>query len=583
MLQKFRNSRLASNKYWLIASTILLGVVLAFLVVDIYNKTLDAEKANHQKRQLEMVKTTVQGIDYVIKNLVNDLKFLRSYPDVKKMQPSTLSFLSFYLRRQVPVIVQTIYFTNPKGMLKNAVGDEFPHWAEQDIVGAIQHANPKDEFIISAVNGEADTNKRKNLFFQMLVPIHTDNKTAPQSIIGYLGYQINFSSLIDQFIKPLKLTKDDFAWVIDGDGRLIYHPMHKEMIFHSTKNTRDECFECHSSFESHRRIIASTKPEYGEFEVIKNAPANLLIYYPFLVQSVKWIIVISTPVPKVTEGLREKFKVFFVLGFIILGVLTAFGVLLYRVNARVIRAEEAKRSLEQIQEYREQLNQSTRLASIGELVDTVAHEINTPAGIISAHIDALLLGWDKRGDITKTLELIKKQTKRISEYTNGLLNYSRRMAFKPEPVDLRDLLDECIFLLSHRHKLKPIYIKKEYEQDLPKIFGDIHQLEQVCLNLLNNSIDAIESNGTITIRAEKNASESGEYAHISIEDTGNGIDDENIDKIFTPFFSTKPGHQGTGLGLSIVKAIINRHHGSITIRSQKGKGTVVLLVIPVQH
>ncbi len=582
MLKKIRNANLSFNKYWLISGTILFGVVLAFLVVDIYNKTLEDEKVNHQKRQLEMVKTTAKGIDYLVKNLVNDMTFLSSNPDIKKLQPMTLSFLKFYLKHQEPVIVHTVFITDTKGTLQYSVGNDFPHWAEIDAKTAIQSGSGSREFIITPVNGDTDTTKRKNLTFQLLLPIFSESKTSNPVIVGYLGYVINFSSLIDQFIKPLKLTKNDFVWVIDGDGRLIYHPVHPEMIFHSTKHTSPQCFECHTSFETHNNIMASGKPTSGEYEVLINAPAKIMIYYPLSIQSVKWVIVISTPVSKVTEGLREKFKVFFVLGFIILGVLVSFGGLLYLVNARRIRAEEARRTIEQIQEYREQLNQSSRLASIGELVDTVAHEINTPTGIIAAHTDALLIAGGKPGNITPTLELIKKQTKRISDYTSSLLSYSGRIAFNPEPLDLRDLINECIFLLAHRYKPKYIHIHKEYEPGLPKIFGDVQQLEQVFINLLNNSIDSITANGNIIIRIIRKTAEFGESVIITIEDTGTGISDETLQKIFIPFFTTKAIHQGTGLGLSIVKAIISRHRGDITISSLQNIGTTVTLTIPVQ-
>ncbi len=582
MLNKIRNANFSFNKYWLISGTILFGVVLAFLVVDIYNKTLEDEKTNHQKRQMEMVKSTAKGIDYLIKNLVNDMRFLGSYPDIKKLQPATLSFLEFYLRHQEPGIVHTVFITDSKGNIQYTAGENFPRKAEQYAKAAIDNGAMQKEFIITPVTGDTGTGNRNNLYFQLLLPVFSETKAASPVIAGYLGYLINFSVLIDQFIKPLKLTKDDLAWVIDGDGRLIYHPAHPEMINNSTKRTRAECFTCHTSFEAQNIIIASGKPAAGEYEVLLNAIPKIMIYYPLSIQTVKWVIVISTPVPKVTEGLREKFKVFFILGFIILGVLVSFGGLLYVVNARRIRAEEARRTIEQIQEYRDQINQSSRLASIGELVDTVAHEINTPAGIIAAHTDALLLAGSKTGNITPTLELIKKQTKRISDYTSGLLNYSKRIAFNPEPVDLRDLINECIFLLAHRYKPKFIHIHKEYANDLPKIFADVRQLEQVFINLLNNSIDAITSNGNIIIRAARETTEYGESAMITIEDTGTGISNEAINKIFIPFFSTKPNHQGTGLGLSIVKAIVQRHHGEIKISSRQDIGTTVTLTIPVQ-
>src|SRR3990172_4889486 len=163
-------------------------------------------------------------------------------------------------------------------------------------------------------------------------------------------------------------------------------------------------------------MIKAEDPAIGEYSIVGDEPPKVMAYIPIKVQNQRWILVISTFLDDITASLKEKFKFFFILGFVILGVIIFFSLLVYYMNSKRIRAEEAKRNLEQIQEVQAQLYQASKLASIGELVDTVAHEINTPAGIIAAHADAVILEKNTSDEVLNALNIIKKQTHRISDY-----------------------------------------------------------------------------------------------------------------------------------------------------------------------
>ncbi len=570
------------NKYWMISGIIAFVILFTFLVVDIYNRTLEDEKLNHQMQQLQMVKATAQGIDFFIQYLVNDIRFLSSAKEVQKGAASATPYLELFLGHQNSNIISGIYITNTAGKVQYYAGRALTSASAREIEYIIDASRASTAgYIITNVTCDSSNTAEPVYYFHLLHPIISHKADSPEDTAGYIGYIVNFKLLLSQFIEPLKLTKDDFAWVIDGEGRLIYHPLHEEMLLLSIKKTETKCFDCHISFDIQNQIILATETSMGEYHVMGDEPPKIMAYAPLVMQNAKWVIVISTFVPKVTENLRDKFRGFFILGFVILGVLFALGGLIYIINAKRIRAEEAKRALEQIQEYREQLNHSSRLASIGELVDYVAHEINTPAGIISAHVDALILNKNKGGDLDTTLALIKKQVKRISEYTSTLLNYSKRIQYKPEPVDIVDLMNECANVLSYRYKVKHIKIIRIYEDTIPKIMADPKQLEQVFINLINNAVDAVYSGGAITLLIGKKEKDEKEFIEINVKDNGRGIADDIIGKVFTPFFTTKKNNQGTGLGLAIVRAIILRHRGEIFINSEEGKGTIVTILLPL--
>ncbi|MGE5621087.1 MAG: sensor histidine kinase [archaeon] len=575
-MQKLSFSR--HRKYWLIMGPVIFVVLFASLIAGIYRNTLDDIKKDHQFQQLEMTKSTAQGITYLIDHLANDIKMLSSYPGIRNVNNHSLSFISRFPVKSESQIVRSIFIVNRKFRVCCFLGEKVESWALDYTKKAVLSGS-RQGYYISAVSSNELNKADPRLYFQLLVPVL--NKSSASDTVGYLGYLINFNGLVDQFIKPLKLSKNDFAWIIDGMGRLIYHPLHSEMLLRSINNTSPECFRCHNSFSIQQSIVNASEPSFGEYAVVENEPDKIMAYFPITIGNQKWVLVISTLVTHVTESLREKFKVFFIIGFIILGLLLAFSSIIYVINSRRIRAEEARRNLEQIQLYQEQLNQASKLASIGELVDSVAHEINTPAGIIAAHVDGVLLSKNPPPDgMSSTLKIIKKQTERISNYTRSLLGYSQRMSFYPEPVNIKSVLEECIYLLGHRFRSKRIRITRNFESNLPKVPADTRQMEQVFINLLNNAIDAVADHGeiNITLRFEETAGE--ENVIVIIEDNGSGISEENLAKVFTPFFTTKQNTNGTGLGLSIAKAIITRHNGKITVKSEPGRCTAFKITLP---
>ncbi len=573
------------GKYLIVAGVLLLIVLFLFLVNRIYTNTLEDAKRDHQLQQLEMAKSVAQGINFFIEHLVRDMKLLTHNPDVlKPAGRNEYASLRFFKENYDSTIIRTIFLTDSTGMILFSTGNKLPGWSYTTIKPLTSEINKSvPEYVFSDVMPDHQNDRNSPKSFLMIVRLPEDE---PSGTYYFIGYIVDFDILIKRFIQPLKLSSDDFAWVLDGDGRLIYHPRHQEMLFKSILKTSAVCSKCHVNFITQNRMIKLGHPSIDEYYVMGNEPDKIMAYVPVKLQNQTWIIAISTFLPKVTKGLRSRFQLFFVLGLIILAVILTLGLLIYFLNLRRIRAEEANRNLEEVHQYQEQLNQASKLASIGELVDSVAHEINTPAGIIAAHTDAILLENNADNPLIEELNIIRNQTRRISDYTRSLLTYSRLMPFRPEAIRVEDLVDECVFLIGHRLKSKSIQLIKSYYPSLPLLFADKRQMEQVFMNILNNAVDALPYGGEITIKTDRTHSESSLEAHhlsgifISIEDNGIGIKKENIGKIFNPFFSTKFDTQGTGLGLSISRTIIQRCRGRLDVESEEGKYTRFTITLP---
>jgi len=237
------------------------------------------------------------------------------------------------------------------------------------------------------------------------------------------------------------------------------------------------------------------------------------------------------------------------------------------------KVEERSQEITQMQA---QLNRSEKLASLGNLVAGIAHEINNPlSGIL---LYASIVDSDKRLDpaLKPDLEQVISECRRCAEIVKQLLEFSREALPHKEAVSLNNLLDKVIGLLQHQPSFQNINIKRCYDKELGQVFVDAGQMQQVFVNLFINASHAMPGSGEIGIVTSR--SDDG-GACVEISDTGCGIQEEDLQRIFDPFFTTKA--EGTGLGLSISYGFVENNAGKIEVRSKVGVGTTFTIVLPL--
>jgi two-component system NtrC family sensor kinase len=222
--------------------------------------------------------------------------------------------------------------------------------------------------------------------------------------------------------------------------------------------------------------------------------------------------------------------------------------------------------------------QSERLASLGMLAAGVAHEINNPLGGILSLTALTLEDLPADHPDRHNLEVVVRQTERCRDIVKGLLDFSRQSAAMMEDEDVNDILAQTLALVSKQAAFFNVQVVQHWAPDLPHVTADRQQLQQVFLNLLVNAVQAMGEQGTITITTR--SADDGAAAEVVIADTGSGIPPDLIDRIFDPFFTTKQGGTGTGLGLAIAYGIVTRHHGTISVESEVGKGTTFTIRLP---
>jgi two-component system NtrC family sensor kinase len=243
-----------------------------------------------------------------------------------------------------------------------------------------------------------------------------------------------------------------------------------------------------------------------------------------------------------------------------------------------VLGQSFNRMVETLVETQQKLVHQEKLASMGQLAAGVAHEINNPLGSILLLSDVMNKEIPEDDPHREDLEMIIKETTRCKNIVSDLLNFSRQQQVLTQDTDLNSLMEKTIREVEKKPDFKEVQIIRKYSSDLPVIQADPDQLQQVFTNLLNNAAEAMESGGTITLSTR---SIDQKWVEIKISDTGIGIPEENLGKLFTPFFTTKALGKGTGLGLSIVYGIIKMHRGQIYVSSQVGTGTDFTITLPI--
>ncbi len=235
----------------------------------------------------------------------------------------------------------------------------------------------------------------------------------------------------------------------------------------------------------------------------------------------------------------------------------------------------------------ESLIQSEKMASVGQLAAGVAHEINTPLGIILGYTQLLEEDCKEHKDAYESLKIVEKQTKICKRIVADLLKFSRHTPTSDtEEVDLNGCIQEVLAVMEHSLNMDHVYVNKNLEENLPRVRGNREKLRQVIMNLINNAHHAIEKEGIVGLWTEYDSDK--KEVRIIIGDTGSGIPQEIQKKIFDPFFTTKGVEKGTGLGLSVSFGIIKDHGGFIEAQSppvekrflEAGMETVMIIHLP---
>ena len=245
------------------------------------------------------------------------------------------------------------------------------------------------------------------------------------------------------------------------------------------------------------------------------------------------------------------------------------------------RSRALEMSHQQLKESQEQLIQAEKLTSLGQLAASIAHEVNNPLSGTLVYTQ-LLARKVERGEIDDEVTLgylskMESELIRSTKLIQNLLNFARESPPEFQPVNLNFVVNHAFDLVSHSANKQKIRVFNELDPSLPDLMADSNQLQQVCINLFLNAIQAMPQGGRLTLRTYVQ----DKQVKLEVQDTGRGIPPENMSKLFTPFFTTKPEVKGVGLGLAVAYGIVQRHKGKIGAQSKVGEGTTFTVSLPL--
>ncbi|TVM14611.1 two-component sensor histidine kinase [Oceanidesulfovibrio indonesiensis] len=297
--------------------------------------------------------------------------------------------------------------------------------------------------------------------------------------------------------------------------------------------------------------------------------------------TVDWLLVISEdPREEMSPMIKAEFNAFlvFLAGTIIVCIGAVF--VTNRMVLKIMAADKEAAALDA------SLLQSNKMAALGKMAAGIAHEVNNPltliresAGwvkdLVAEEDPAAIKNYD---EINQTLDKIDRHVERAKSVTHRMLGFGRRMEPRQEGVNVNTIVNETLKFLESEALYRNIEIDKNFDPNIPLITNDPIQMQQVFLNVIDNAIDAIDHDGTITLRS--GVTNEGNEVFVSISDTGKGIPPDQLEKVFDPFYTTKKVGEGTGLGLSIVFGILERLGGRIFAESKVGEGSTFTITFP---
>ncbi len=240
------------------------------------------------------------------------------------------------------------------------------------------------------------------------------------------------------------------------------------------------------------------------------------------------------------------------------------------------KVEERTKELREMQAH---LVQSEKLASLGKLAAGIAHEINNPLGGILIYSNLLLEDTDQDNPYHENLKKIVNEASRCKDIVKGLLEFARPKEPERALININEILESSLAIMEGQSLFQNIKVKKSYARGLPGIVADSAQLQQVFMNIILNATEAMDGNGVLTLTTSLDGDK--KYILVEFSDTGHGIKEENMKRLFEPFYSTKEVGKGTGLGLAISYSIIQKHQGTIEVQSRVGKGSTFTVKLPV--
>ena len=336
-------------------------------------------------------------------------------------------------------------------------------------------------------------------------------------------------------------------------------------------------------FEKMALPVPAFSPRTETLVAIDGQKRSILTGYAYIstqIAATPFILMVSKQKAKmmgVWQDLRSKINWF--VGFAIMIIIIVVAITCTFMVNKLYLADRAKA------EAMAAMEQNNQLASIGQLAAGVAHEINNPLALINetaGYVKDLFVikkQYSKDDELLENIDYILEAVERCGTITRQLLGFARKFDVKIQSVNLNEVISDVLVFHNKEAEYRNVNVYVDVSKDVPEIETDRGKLQQVLLNLVNNAFQAVDDGCNLAIEAEP---EGNDKVSITIRDNGCGMPEENLSKIFEPFFSTKERGQGTGLGLTITYGLVKKLNGNISVISKEMEGTTFIITLPIR-
>ncbi len=542
----FIKSRLLSVLLTSITPLILVSVIILYQFYTSYH-----EKA--QAHLETLVKKHKLIIDNFLKEKLGDIQFLAGTFDLKELSDD--SFLQdelALLRQDYDSVFVDLGVINDQGIQVAYAGPFKLGEADYSDADWFKRARGSRYYISDVFLGLRGLP-------HFIVTVTKDFNGQPYILRATIDF-MSFNDLVEN----IRIGQTGFAFILNRKGEFQTKPLHN---------------------------IEPTESPYSDFLKIKNMDEiqvteksfglwNKNIYVSSFLKQGDWLLVYQQKASDVFSDFYEALRITLVI--ILLGSMATLIMAFVRFKNMTVNVEKVEKEKEMMNE---QIIQTGKLASVGELAAGIAHEINNPVAIMveeAGWIEDLLEEEDglkskNIDEMKRALSQINTQGKRCKEITQKLLSFARKTDSRIQDVQLNELIEEIVAISAQRAKYSNVTLNMDL-QDLPTVKVSQTEMQQVILNLINNALDAMEKKGG-TLNISSRLIDCSIV--IEVADSGPGIPEAILNRIFDPFFTTKPVGKGTGLGLSICYGIIQNYGGEITVRSAVDRGATFSVRIPL--
>ena len=473
--------------------------------------------------------------------------------------------------------IDTILITNEKGELKFSSGSISPNVMKQVNKKRMLVLLEKDNIkqLIAAVGLEIRENEK---VVGKIVAGYTVKKEIFQDIEKKMGVDIDLFYESPQYPKAIKdrgravLGIEELINKIYEQGASEY----RKDIYHNKLHFYGLCSPLMSPNKKvFGAVFVGIQKTYA-FQTAVGQFLIILIFLGVLLSAVIGVLIarsISHPLRKFTWGIRAVARGDFEHQIKI----KAKGEIKDLANA----LNDMIQQLRRLKHLEEELRRKDRLAALGELAAGVAHEIRNPLVIIKNSAQILEDRFHGQNDNKELTQYIIEETNRLNRVVTSFLDFARPQKSNLEISQITPIIDRTLQMTNMEISKNHVKVVKNFQKNLPSVMADAEQMHQVFLNLILNAISAMPNGGRLEIKTavKRDANKNMKLMEISFSDTGYGISKSSTDKVFNPFFTTKP--EGTGLGLAIAHKIIENHHGTIKVESQESKGSIFSVCIPI--